>query len=101
MYYRDTIVYVGKSHKCAGARINQHTSPASPNYKQADKVELYHIKNSANIDIIEVYLINKYKPKYNKDCNSLEIPTVLISNLDKTITKVYTYTLQKDSFVRV
>lgn len=87
--YKHTIVYVGKSNSSIRKRLTRHTQPNGPDYKEIDEVNVYEIRNIANRDVIELYLINKYKPRYNDLCNSSDILTIEISNLDSIIDSEY------------
>ena len=81
LYQDDTVVYIGKSTKCIGDRVSRHLKTG----KTFNKVELLEIKSIADIDVIELYLINKYHPQYNIKENSGEVLTVEITNLDTVI----------------
>lgn len=84
LYNKDEVVYIGKSNKL-GKRVIQ-----SVQGKNVDSYSIVPIPNQADRDILEVYLINKHKPKYNKDCNSSDIPTINLGELEeKCIKKIY------------
>lgn len=84
LYSKDEVMYIGKSNKL-GKRVIQ-----SIQGKDVDSYSIAPIPNQADRDILEVYLINKYKPKYNKDCNSSDIPTINLGELEeKCIKKIY------------
>ena len=55
----DKVVYVGKSN--AGI-----TRPFSHTNKTFDSISYYEVPEEINLDIIEYYYINKFKPHYNK-----------------------------------
>lgn len=72
MYNKENeLLYIGKTNNLYG-RLNAHFSKNTLN-KQPWKIEVEFIKilefyNQYDIDIIEIYLIGKEKPKYNIDC---------------------------------
>ena len=61
LYKNDTIIYVGKS-KNMKNRIREHK-----NDKDFDSVKCIQFKDEGLINLYEPYLIQKYRPKYNKD----------------------------------
>lgn len=64
----DELLYVGKA-KSFFYRLSQHFSGTTNSkgfHKQIKRIRLYFIENEADIVIYELYLINKFKPKYNK-----------------------------------
>jgi predicted GIY-YIG superfamily endonuclease len=82
LYSKDTMIYIGKS-KCIKNRIKQHIKE-----KNIDKFDFTIINNDSDKNIIEVYLIDKYKPILNKDClevsdSSIKIEEPVFSNLIK------------------
>ena len=68
--YTDTIIYIGKTEDI-DRRMKQHFNGKGHLDKECyDSVcEIYYIKldGKTNMDIYETYLINKYRPKYNKE----------------------------------
>lgn len=62
LYESDKIVYVGMSNNNMMNRLYSHGQT-----KQFDKAVICNVKNKSIIALIEVYLICKYKPKYNKN----------------------------------
>lgn len=85
LYNDEDIVYIGKSINCIGSRIVSHIKDKSFN-----EVHVYSLQSLADIDILENYLINKHKPKYNSTQNSGDV-SVNISNLNEilTLSKIY------------
>ena len=67
---KDELLYIGKTHNLY-ARMNAHFSNAilneQPWKQEVYKVEVIELYNQYDIDIIEIYLIGKEKPKYNSD----------------------------------
>lgn len=82
LYDEDEIVYIGKSNKGIGKRIKDHCREDD---KQFTKVVVYSIENVADTNIVELYLIALHSPKYNKECNHVDVPTIVINNLDDII----------------
>ena len=73
LYENDTIVYIGKSNHNMLNRIRTHNID-----KYFNKCEMYNIDNEADISILELYMINKHKPIYNKDGKSVDMTTICI-----------------------
>lgn len=91
LYKDNDIVYVGKSERCVMNRIRKHVSTTSVEYKSAiTGIDVYIIPNTANMDVAEIYLINKYKPVLNKESNSDAVLTLDIPNIDSIIDTTYT-----------
>ena len=67
---KDELLYIGKTHNLYG-RMNAHFSNAilneQPWKQKVNKIEVIELYNQYDIDIIEIYLIGKEKPKYNSD----------------------------------
>lgn len=64
----DNILYIGKTNNLE-SRIYQHFNNGHLEeqcYNNVDKVEYLDFKNESDQHISEIYLINKYKPIYNK-----------------------------------
>ena len=71
MYDNDNnLLYIGKTHNLY-ARMNAHFSTETlkkqPWKQEVYKVEVIELYNQYDIDIVEIYLIGKEKPKYNLD----------------------------------
>ena len=98
LYKGDEITYVGKSTRCMMNRIYKHTSPTSVEVKPITKVVAYEINNSADLDVAEVYLINKYQPQYNTESNSGDKLTLVINNIDSIIDITYTINLKENKW---
>lgn len=65
LYDNDTIVYIGKSKNLA-SRILAHTDDG---VKIFNSYKILIIPKNENLTMIEKFYIEKYKPKYNKNCN--------------------------------
>jgi len=78
----DTVpVYVGKSAVCIGKRLRQHKASE----KKFNSVEIINIKNTADMDILEIYYINRLMPVYNKESHSGVVPTIQFDNLTEVV----------------
>lgn len=81
LYEKDNIVYIGKSENIK-SRVNQHKKD-----KIFDSVQSILFIDNANIDIYEPYLINKYKPKYNKEFVRLDycinLPEIILNKKEE------------------
>ena len=67
---KDELLYIGKTHNLY-ARMNAHFSSSQLKDQvwklEVNKIEVIELYNQYDIDIIEIYLIGKEKPKYNSD----------------------------------
>jgi len=63
LYKDDKIIYIGKSTNL-GKRLYNHKVQ---NLKDFDIIKVYTFKSNADIHYLEPYLINYYKPLYNKE----------------------------------
>ena len=72
--YNNTI-YIGYTGQQMAQRMNQHFTkghlPQSV-YEEVAKIEYMKHKTKSDAQVWEVYLINKYKPKYNKQDKRLD-----------------------------
>ena len=79
--YKDyKLVYIGKS-KCIKSRIKEHLKT-----KEFNSFDFTLMSNKSDINLMEIYLIDKYKPILNKDCveisiSSLDIEELTFSNI--------------------
>ena len=66
----NNLLYIGKTHNFY-ARMNAHFSAETlkkqPWKQEVYKIEVIELYNQYDIDIVEIYLIGKEKPKYNLD----------------------------------
>ena len=69
----EEIVYIGKSIVSMKSRINNHLKE---NIKVFNKSIQHVINNEQDIHILEIDLISKHKPIYNKDCMSSSCGTI-------------------------
>ena len=76
------VVYIGKSRSCIAVRLNSHYRDSN---KDFDEVISYLIEGDSDINVVEIYLINLYKPKYNKGDIGASKLTFSISSIDDVI----------------
>ena len=64
----DNTIYIGYTGQTMAQRMNQHFTkghlPKSV-YEEVAKIEYIKHKTKSDAQVMEVYLINKYKPRYN------------------------------------
>ena len=64
----DNVIYIGYTGQTMAQRMNQHFTkghlPKSV-YEEVAKIEYIKHKTKSDAQVWEVYLINKYKPRYN------------------------------------
>jgi excinuclease UvrABC nuclease subunit len=64
----DNVIYIGYTGQTMAQRMNQHFTkghlPQSV-YEEVAKIEYMKHKTKSDAQVWEVYLINKYKPRYN------------------------------------
>lgn len=64
----DEVVYIGKSSKGIDVRLSGHLNNNTHQiykYLDVEKIEFIELDSSVDASIVELYLINKYNPKYN------------------------------------
>ena len=85
----DNIIYIGYTGQQMAQRMNQHFTkghlPQSV-YEEVAKIEYIKHKTKSDAQVMEVYFINKYKPKYNKLNKKSDSLTI---NLGEEKWKVY------------
>ena len=83
------IIYVGFTGQTMAERMNQHFTkghlPAEC-YKSVASIEYMKWKTKSDAQVMEVYFINKYKPKFNKLNKKSDALTI---NLGEEKWKVY------------
>lgn len=99
LYNKTDIVYVGKTANCLYNRLLKHLTPGNKEYKAITSLELFEIENSANRDVAEIYLINKYKPVLNSDCNGPDELTIAIPNIDAVIDKSWKFYIKDNKCI--
>lgn len=76
------VLYVGKS-KDIISRIANHKTLLNSQYDEVETIEFASVKNKIEMDIYELYYINKYSPKFNKKDNfKCDVSGLNLSDLD-------------------
>lgn len=71
-YIKDNkIIYIGKTKRPLNERVNEHKKDLP---KDCD-IYYFECISEADMNIAELFLIDKYRPEYNKDCISDSIKT--------------------------
>lgn len=65
LYDNDVIVYVGQTTAVDTSPHSRPLSHSKEGIKKHDSYELFEVPLDLEIDLVEGYFINKYKPKYN------------------------------------
>lgn len=70
------VIYLGKTKRPLNERINEHKKDLP------EDCDIYYFECSseADMNISELFLIDKYKPECNKDCNDANASTSFIFN---------------------
>lgn len=89
-YVKDgQIIYLGKTKRPLNQRINEHKHKKD----LPDGCDIYYFEcvSESDMNIAELFLIDKYKPIYNKDCNNAEAQTTysFVEPVWKPITNYY------------
>ena len=63
----ENIIYIGKSKDLDG-RLSNHLSYHYGWRDEVYRIGIINFENLQDMDLYEIYLIGKHKPKYNKDC---------------------------------
>ena len=85
----DNTIYIGYTGQKMSERMNQHfTKGHLPKecYKSVAKIEYIKWKTKSDAQVMEVYFINKYKPKFNKQDKRSDTLTI---QLDEKEWKTY------------
>ena len=77
--YNNKVVYVGRALTCVHSRLMSHHRDED---KVFDEIDVYISKNLSDVAILEIYLICRYQPEYNKDSTSSFIPSLIITNYE-------------------
>lgn len=88
------IIYIGKSHSCMVKRgltsfKDKNMIYSYDKYEGTEEITLKSFKaqyisflssniSKSDINVYEIYLINKYKPVLNRDCNASDNLTILL-----------------------
>lgn len=84
-YITQQVIYVGKTDRKLQTRMNEHFKNGhlpKKCYESVGRIEYIEVSTDADAVLIETYMINKYKPKYNKygktkDEQSLKINSIV------------------------
>lgn len=84
---RGNVTYIGKTCRKLDDRMNEHFGGKGhlPNscYNNVARVEYMTVKTDADALLVEVYLINKYRPLYNKQNKSNHIGQTINLNIEE------------------
>lgn len=65
-YVKDSeIIYIGKTKRPLNERINEHKK----DLPDGCRIYYFECSSESDMNIVELFLIDKYKPVCNKDCN--------------------------------
>ena len=104
-YLTNEIIYVGKTTRKINTRMNEHFSKKghlpSKCYKNIGRIEYIEVSSDADARLVELYLINKYKPIYNTDGKTHDAQSLKYTLPMRVITgnKWILYDIRKSSFV--
>lgn len=79
------VVYIGKSLSCISNRLNSHYNDKRGEFNE---VEVWQLSNTADISILEMYLITRYKPVLNVEAVTSQIPTICINNIEQYVDNI-------------
>ena len=87
-YYGAELVYIGRTSQLLQDRIRNHLFK-TPMVRTLDvnkisKIEYTVLNSEADMFLYEIYLINKYKPKFNKDDKAKDNLTIELPELNWT-----------------
>ena len=84
---RGDVTYIGKTCRKLDDRMGEHFGGKGhlPNscYNNVAKIEYMTVKTDADALLVEVYLINKYRPLYNKQNKSNHIGQTINLNIEE------------------
>lgn len=91
---KDEIIYVGQTMDM-NKRMHQHFYGKQGHlekecYRITNRIEYLELKNKTEMNIAEIYFINKYNPKYNS-VNKYEDTGITLDNLDNKKWKIYKF----------
>lgn len=73
-YVKDgQIVYLGKTKRPLNQRINEHKH--KKDLPDGCDIYFFECSSESDMNIAELFLIDKYKPVYNRDCNDAQTQT--------------------------
>lgn len=71
----NNVLYLGRTHALR-KRIRKHNHLPKECYERTKYIQMFSCENEADSCILEIYLINKYKPPYNTEYNFPEKTTL-------------------------
>ena len=92
----NNIIYIGKSIHI-NERIRNHRHLVQECYDNTSKIQYTTFDTQNDMDLAEIYLISKIKPKYNKIYKDNNV-TIIIDELDYIDWYDYDNTVQDDTF---
>lgn len=101
IYCNNELSYIGRSKQKLQVRLYQHFHKAPMirdiDINQVTKIEFTELQSEADMNVWEIYLINKYKPHLNKDSKSKDDLTFDL--IEPEFKEFYYYKIQewKDS----
>lgn len=75
LYKDNEIIYIGKSVNIK-SRISQHIKD-----KEIDSYDYCEFANESDMNIYELYYIDKFKPRLNKDCKTKQTTTIKLDEV--------------------
>lgn len=105
-YRSGAVIYVGKTNRTIKKRMNEHFGGkghlSKACYETVGKIEYVEVPSDADALLVEQYLINKYKPKYNKSGKSSDNQSLRFSIMMffLTVGKWEVYEIRRTAFFR-
>ncbi|MGL5717981.1 MAG: nucleotide excision repair endonuclease [Paraclostridium sp.] len=103
-YRSKEVIYVGKTNRTVKKRMSEHFGGKGhlPKecYNKVGKIEYVEVPSDADALLVEQYLINKYKPKYNKNGKASDSQSLRFSIMMffLTVGKWEVYEIRRTSF---
>lgn len=63
------VIYIGKTRRDINKRIKEHFQKRD--LPEDAEIYVYRCSGEAYMNVMEILLIDKYRPKYNKDCHPI------------------------------
>ncbi len=104
IYYGDEIVYLGRTKQKLQDRIRAHVFK-KPMLREIDiekisKIEYSEYQSQADMFLYEIYFINKYKPRLNKDDKALDELTVELPEMEWKLFTTHLWDGWKEEILR-
>lgn len=86
IYYGDTLIYLGRTKQPLKDRIRGHLFK-KPMHREiginlVSKIEFAEFKSEADMNVYEIYYINKFKPPLNRDDKAHDELTVILPEVE-------------------